>query len=611
MVKKCKSRQQEHRARRRLRHASVAIAACATCGAAHAGSFTTEDGVDVNWSLAASIGTSVRASNANPDYISVGNGGRSGIGNDNGNLNFQKGKPFSTVGGVIGDVEVKRGGLGLFMRAKAWSDFTLESRGVPHGSYANGYVPGAKLNDAGFDSQSKFSNLTLLDAYVQSTVNVTPDMPLNVRLGNQVVNWGESLFVPGINSFDTFDITASHRPGAQVKEILKPIPQVFASLGIADGISVEGFYQFRWRKSTLDGCGTYWSPSNLVNCSGTGALVGPADLSDRQQFSGAAAGGPNFQMGFGKEQRPENSGQLGLAMRFNAKDIDTDFGFYYTQNAARFPNLSLLLTPTTIPGSVWSQTIPGTTKAMQLLMDYTSNGKKINTLGASFSTVVGGWSVFGEASHARNMPVQINGVDLVNGAIGGIGPNANIASLSDGSLVRGYDLKSRSQIQISTLRVVPRVLGAQSLTLLGELAAQHWSGIGDPATGHRYGRAFVFGSGPVAGVPCAAINVNASFCNNEGYSTTSAYGLRLLTELEYANVFAGINIKPRMYLSRDIKGYSADSQFIQGRGVIAPGVRFDYSGKYFVDISYSRFKRAKYDPMSDRDFYSVVTGISF
>jgi hypothetical protein len=594
-----------------LRQAGVLVAAaCTLCGTAHAGSFTTANGVDVNWSLSALIGTNVRTSNPDPIYLSLGNGGRSGIGNDNGDLNFRKGQVFSTVPSVIGEIEFKRDTLGLFLRAKAWSDLTLESKKVEHGSYANGYVAGAKLSDAGFDSLSKFSNVALLDAYVQGTFDLGPALPLNIRFGNQVVNWGESLFVPGINSFGTFDITASHRPGAQVKEILKPIPQVFATLGLADGLSVEGFYQLQWKKSTLDGCGTYWSPSNLINCSSTGTLVGPAELSDLQQFGGVA-GGPNFQMSFGPEQRPGNAGQFGLALRYNASAIDTEFGFFYTRSASHFPTLSVLLVPTTIPGSVWSQTVPGVTKAMQLLMDYTNDGKKIQTIGASFSTVVKGWSVFGEASHVSDMPVQINGVDLLNGVVGGIGPNAALAALPMGSLARGYDRKSRTQVQLSTLQVLPRIAGAESLTVLGEVVAQRWSGIGDPATSTRYGRAFVFGSGPVAGVPCAAINVNSSFCNNDGYNTATAYGLRFLAELNYANVFAGVNVKPRVYLSRDIHGNSADSQFIEGRGVIAPGVRFDYAGKYFADLSYSRFRREKYDQMSDRNFYSVVAGINF
>ena len=82
-------------------------------------------------------------------------------------------------------------------------------------------------------------------------------------------------------------------------------------------------------------------------------------------------------------------------------------------------------------------------------------------------------------------------------------------------------------------------------------------------------------------------------------------------ELSYSDVFAGVNVKPRVFLSHDVKGWSADGLFSEGRITVAPGVRLDYQGRYFVDLSYARFARAKYDEMHDRDFVSLVAGMSF
>ena len=597
----------------RLRVISAAAFGClhGYMSSAQAGDFMTEGGTAVRWSLGTSVGSSWRTSNADPALVSVGNGGTAAIGNDNGDLNFHKNQAYSTVANVIGDVNVSKENLGLFVRAKGWYDYTLENQGVPHGSPANGYMPGAKLNDADFDRLSKFSGVSLLDAYVYGSFNLTENHPLNVRIGNQVVNWGESLFIPGINQFGAFDITAAHRPGAQVKEILLPMPQLFASLGVADGMTIEGFYEPTWKKSVLDGCGTYWSPATLVNCTNAGTIIGSGPLTDAEMFNGSPAlGGANFRMSMGPEARPKNNGEYGLAVRYHAASVDVDLGAYYANYHARFPTFSLLTSPTTIPGSVWSANPPFGAKAAQAILDYSADNIKV--AGLSASTVLGGWSVFGEISRSIGIPAQINGSDLVNGLAGGIGPVAYLSATPGGALIHGYDRKSKTQAQISTLQIIPRKLGAESVTVLGEIAYQRWSGIGDPTTSTRYGRAGVFGSGPIAGIPCVALNSNAGYCENSGFATKNAWGYRLQVEASYPNVFAGINVKPRLFWSHDVKGYSADSTFNEGRRLIAPGVRFDYGGTYYLDFSYSHFNhRAKYDETHDRDYYSLVAGINF
>jgi hypothetical protein len=578
---------------------------------AEAGSFTTDEGADVRWSLGTSLGTSWRASSADPRLISVGNGGKASSGNDNGDLNYGKGQRYSTVLNILGDIDISKDDLGVFVRGKAWDDFTLNNSGVPHGSYANGYEHGARLDDSDFDHLSKFSGVALLDAYVYDTFQLSGDHPLTLRLGNQVVNWGESLFVPGINGYGAFDLTAAHRPGAQVKEILLPLPQLFASLGVADGTSVEAFYQLRWEKTVLDGCGTYWSPSSVANCSNSGTLVGAGPFTDRQTFAGIPAlGGANFQMQLTHDREPPDSGQYGIALRHRVEALDADFGLYYVRYHTRVPNVSATLVPTMVPGSIWSADPPLGVRGAQQTLDYGADG--IHVVGLSGSTVIGGWSVFGEISHTSGLPVQINGSDLINGLVAGIGPQAHLAATADGAMVTGYERKSKTQAQLSTIQVLPRILGAEAATLAAEAVYQHWSGIGNPNDSTRFGRAAVFGSGPVAGVSCTALNPDPSYCENKGFATSNIWGVRAQLEVSYPDVFAGVNVKPRVFVSDDIHGYSGDGLFSEGRRVIAPGIRLDYSGKYYVDFSYSRFNHdAKYDEFHDRDFFSLVAGINF
>lgn len=589
--------------------AAIALAGAGHTASAHAGEFSLDNGVEGHWSLGASLGTNWRARDADPALISVGNGGTAGDGNDDGNLNYRKGSVFSTTAKVNGEVTLKKDNLGAVIGAKGWYDYTAKNKNVPHGSFANGYVPGATLDDSGFDSLSKFSGAALGNAYVFGTFNPAEGTRLNVKLGNHVVNWGESLFIPGINQFGAFDLPAFNRPGAQIKDLLLPIPQLSATLALQNGVTLEGFYQFKWKKNIVDGCGTYWSFGDQLNCPG-GGQFGFDTESDKNRYDGLPGlGGLNTSMGRTADAKPKNSGQFGLAAHYMVSAIDTELGAYFVNYHARSPNLSLTRSPS--PGaSLWSG-FPGTPAPTQFLWDYSAQNTK--AFGLSASTVVGGWTLNGEVSYTKDMPVQINGVDLVNGTGLGVGPQASLAATPPGGIVHGYDLKNKTQLQVSTVKIFPQLAAAESLTLIGEVAYQHWAGIGDPNTSTRYGRAGVFGLAQTATLSCAGTgNPNPGNCENKGFATSNAWGYRLQAELSYPNAFAGVNVKPRLFWSHDVKGYSADGTFVEDRQALSLGVRADYNNRYYADFSYSRYNhRAKYDPAHDRDYFSAVVGMNF
>lgn len=572
-----------------------------------AGTFSLDGGVEGQWSLGTSVGSSWRARAADPDLIGVGNGGTASDGNDDGSLNYPKGKPFSTILKVVGDVQLKRENLGLFLRGKAWYDHEATHGGVPHGSFANGYVPGARLVDAFDDKLSKFSGAALADAYVFGDFKLGNN-PVSVRLGNQVVNWGESLFIPGINQYGSFDVPAAHRPGAQVKEILLPVPQIWANAGLGGGVTLEGFYQFQSKKTVLDGCGTYWSPADGINC--PGILVNPFGGPDAMAFNGFPAfGGLNARMDRLPDNESKDGGQFGLALRYFAEPIDTEFGAYYVNYHQRFPTLGVSKTPSG-PTSVWQAGVV-TPTGSQYFWDY--GAENIKVLGLSASTVIGGWAVFGEVSHTRGLPVGLNGSDTVLGTLAGLGPVGEFALVPAGGVIHAFDRKNKTQLQIGTLKVIPRVLGADGLTLLGEIGVQSWSGIGDPNTSRRYGRGFSYGQAETATIPCAFTgNPNPDFCEAKGFATRNAWGFRVFGELTYPDAILGANVKPRVFYSKDVKGYSADGAFLEGRSTLSVGVRFDYRERYYLDVSATAYNHnAKYDTQRDRDFYALVLGVNF
>jgi len=84
-------------------------------------------------------------------------------------------------------------------------------------------------------------NLTSLDLWISKDFDLF-GQPAKVRLGNQVVSWGEDIFIiGGINSINALDIRRFRTPGTQIKEVLRPAPMLYFNTGVTDSLSVEGY----------------------------------------------------------------------------------------------------------------------------------------------------------------------------------------------------------------------------------------------------------------------------------------------------------------------------------------------------------------------------------
>ena len=253
---------------------AIAVAAALLAGPSWALDFELSDGWKGSWTSSLSLGTAIRARNADSRLYGQANGalvGRTdGTGNntiDEGNLNYNKGEAFTTQVKLISEVALQKGELGALIRGKAWYDHALNDQSVHLGSANNGYngydaatnTLGAEraLSDQGFEPLSRFKGVYLLDAYVYNTFDVG-GQALQLRAGNQVVNWGESLFIQGINQVAPIDVPSFRKPGVQLKEVFLPVPLVFASQGLGGYGSVEAFYQLQWKPTPIEaGCGNY------------------------------------------------------------------------------------------------------------------------------------------------------------------------------------------------------------------------------------------------------------------------------------------------------------------------------------------------------------------
>ncbi|MDX1805295.1 MAG: DUF1302 family protein, partial [Alcanivorax sp.] len=120
------------------------------------------------------------------------------------------------------------------------------TRYATYSDYANNGTGGDFTRDA---ERYAGQRARLLDAYVWGNVDLF-DRPLNLRLGRQVINWGEALFMQGgVNTANYYDLNALRLPGAELKEALLPLGSFYFSYGMTDNATVEGFYQFEWKNS--------------------------------------------------------------------------------------------------------------------------------------------------------------------------------------------------------------------------------------------------------------------------------------------------------------------------------------------------------------------------
>ncbi|BBB31086.1 DUF1302 domain-containing protein [Neptunomonas japonica] len=542
-----------------------------------------------------SVGASWRVNDPDTDLISEPNGGR-GLGSgsfDDGNQNFKQGETFSKILKGSHELSLSYKNVGAFVRGKYWSDFELEDGKRGHGHTENGYAADDQLNDDSFNDFAKFSGAEILDAYIYGYFDIG-NMPLDVRLGRQVVNWGESTFIQGgINVINPFDVSAFRRPGSEIKEGLLPVNMAFASLGVTDNLSLEAFYQISWEPTVEDGCGTYFSANDFAaeGCNGirvdAGALNGVADSTYYNALSTRVI----TRNSDGKRDA-KDSGQFGFALRYLAEDLnDTEFGLFFARYHSRLPVISGVKTPN------------GDPFASEYFVEYPED---IKMLGVSWNTNVGELAWSGEISHKRDVPIQLNGPMLVAsmltlGTAAGNPANGTVVPIGPAGLgteIQGYTAFDVTQAQTTLIKTVNNVMGASRLALIGELGWTHIHDFDESASALKYGRSGVFGYTP---------------SDDDGFVTQDSVGYVARASLSYPNAISGVSLTPQVSFKHGISGYGPQpgAAFNEGQKSINLSLQADYLERYRAQISYTNFFGGDYNELADRDFISLSTSVSF
>jgi len=116
-------------------------------------------------------------------------------------------------------------------------------------------------------------DMELFDAFLRHEFDVG-GRRLNVRLGSQVVSWGESTFIlGGINAINPIDVVRFRTPGSELKEAFIPVPMLWASQQVTDNVTLEAFYQFKFEPFMIDPSGAFFSTTDVFGPGGQAAIT--------------------------------------------------------------------------------------------------------------------------------------------------------------------------------------------------------------------------------------------------------------------------------------------------------------------------------------------------
>ncbi len=609
--------------------------------AAHAESFTTQDGWQISLDSTVSAALELRASPVDYRFVGIANGGQARTPNaDNGTLNFRSTPVTAAPLRVTEELDIKRDNYGAFMRATVFYDPVY-----------NGVTPDflpytrATVRSLGFDAR-------LLDAYVYTDTSIAGHS-ISFRLGNQVINWGESIFIlGGINSATPFDANALERPGAELKEAVLPIPALDARGDITPNLSAEAFYEFYWVRTRFPPNGSFYSDNDTVS---DGASYGVEDPS----FPDSPKNINKFNLAtndpFGPvllravDHHPPNQGEFGTALRYTAPFLnDTEFGLYFENYHSRTP-LAGYQTGT-LASALSNQKLllggQGVTynSTARYYADYPAN---IHLIGASFSaSLPGGVGLQGEVSDRLNQPLLLATPDsvlaleapflchlgnyLASLGLAALGAPATAACAEsrtdpvtiDAGGPRGFSQTfpqyQRAQViqaQISATKLMPPVptLDIASWTAIGEFGLDALPDF--PRNGGIYDSPWATNAAS-AFVPAAAA-ANGGILQTKGKITPAAAGGVVALVAEMPNLLPwGIDFEPGLAVFMGLAGRDAQGEgtFQEGQDSVSVGADFVYLQRIRLNVQYTNhfsLGPSSYYDLVDRDYVSATVSYNF
>jgi len=325
----------KHPFRSALTLASAASLAALFTAPVQAFEFQSKSGeVTGSWDTTVAYSQAWRIQSPDCRLIATANGGCGRSPNiDDGDLNFGT-DLYSRAFKAVTEISMNYKNVGAFLRGSAFWDPQMQSKS------GTDRTPLPRASD---DLVGQYTRL--LDAFVYGKFDMG-GKAAELRLGRQVVSWGESTFIQnGISTINHFDVAALRVPGSEVKEGFLPIEMVNFSLQLTNNVSVQAIYLLNWKPTIPEPAGSYFAANDFGTPGGDRVILGFGAFSDAgvdfRPLGGALIS--DFQnVKRGPDRDARKNGQGGIALKWYLPDVNngTELGFYAMTYNSRLPLLS-------------------------------------------------------------------------------------------------------------------------------------------------------------------------------------------------------------------------------------------------------------------------------
>lgn len=569
----------------------------------------------------ASAGITMRASEQNCKYIAEASGGCPNSNGqafdanlDDGNINFEQWDIVSAPVKIVSDFEFRWQNWGAFTRFKAYYDHAIYEYAGQHDT-RYGRRP---LTDElrGDDARMAARGFDVLDAFVFTNFDIGTS-PTTLRAGKQVINWGESLAIPGgINQFVTVDVAALRTPGAELREALLPEESVYVNTVLPGDINFEAFYAFNWRRTTLDPFGTFFSSNDIFGSSRDGGYVNMI-LPEQPNPNNAAT------LFRAPDNEADKQGQYGLKLGHYATWLNsgTDLALYFVNYHSKVPFLEYSngMSPL-IDGAFVADGLCAISCGLPRQYYRAVYPENIEYVGTSFATDIAGTAVAGEALYSWNTPFQISSGEILGAHWIENATGAPVAVVpydhTPGSFPQGYFREDVITGQLSTItilnpsNVVTKFLNSDLLILISNVGFQYLPSISDAHKSVLSG-----GNGSQYSHPNALVSTLYKPGQALVHADTFSYGYRFIAVSDYNNAFGTPwTLSPTIQWQHDL-GTSAGSigpGFMEDRKTVTLGVNANLQNVWQAKLSYTNsFGNTAQNYMQDRDFISMSVSYAF
>lgn len=577
---------------------------------------------------------------------------------DNGNINYDKHDVVAAPLRV--KPEFKLG----------FRDFSLNLRGVAYYDRTNLDFPEFHPNTAFQPAITRrpeqaerdlAERADLLEAYVAGDLPFIGGRKLNLRVGRQVVYWGESNFLGSysLNSINPPDLNRVQMPGADLDEYFTPVPMVQLGAALTPALKLTLLYLYGWEQLELEPVGSFFSTTDNVGAGGfsahaTGKL--PEDPMNQARPippPQSDAGRTIYRLA---DVEPDDDGQYGAQLKYFAPQLGegAEFGLYYANYHSRSPITSFVAAQASSCRSA-PQTLDGVTDGALVFPFCAANGEAtpVDTLhyfleypegirmyGATMVTTKGTWSFQAEYAYRPNVPFQVDKTDLAYAGLQPAFPRQDVDAaaflipgarrivpdfietryrgnvVQAGQYISGFERMAAGQLNLSALLLTPdNPFRASQWLLLIEAGLTHVEDFPElaefqfegPGTSNHHGPGI---DGTGADGQTDANRANPAQQVN-GFATETSWGYRVLAELEYPALLLGLTLRPFAAFAHDVDGTAPGNggNFVEGRRQLDLGFRIEAREYWSTLLQYTMYNGAgEFNLLRDRDnlAFSVI-----